>query len=116
MKKWRSGLGPRLVALRKARGLTQQQVADRVGGTLTASTVSRYERSVVCPTVDQLESMLFALGSDLGRFFAAEDGHMPDDDLGKLVGLVASLPEPQINVVRRLVEVHLEGVRLAPSG
>lgn len=52
--------GDRLKAVRKARGLTCQALADKAG--IGSSTISFYEKRGVLPNVSTLELMCKALG------------------------------------------------------
>jgi len=64
-------LGEALKRLRKSRGLTVQQLANRMGKRTSAATqISRYERGEVTPGADQLWLYLLALDltfADLDR-------------------------------------------------
>lgn len=54
------GLGPRLRATRRAAGLSQQQLADRAG--LSVSAVSKAEQGLTDPRGPTLEALARALG------------------------------------------------------
>lgn len=52
-------LGVRIALLRRARGLTQTQVAERIG--VTPQAVSKWERGLACPDLvclDELSDLL----------------------------------------------------------
>ena len=52
-------LGTRIALLRRARGLTQTQIADRLG--VTPQAVSKWERGLACPDLvclDELSDLL----------------------------------------------------------
>lgn len=53
-------LGTRIALLRRARGLTQTQVADRMG--VTPQAVSKWERGLACPDLVCLDELSDLLG------------------------------------------------------
>ena len=59
--------GKRVRALRKLRGLTQQQLADDIERTSDA--ISQLERGVNLPSFDTLDRMAFALNVSVKDFF-----------------------------------------------
>jgi len=64
----RARLGERLRALRRARGLTLQDVASRAG--LAVSTVSKVERGLMAPTYDRFSQLADGLGVDIAELFS----------------------------------------------
>ncbi|MFT6451461.1 MAG: transcriptional regulator with XRE-family HTH domain [Halocynthiibacter sp.] len=66
----RAALAIRLRALRKSKGLTIQDVAERSG--LAISTVSKIERNLMAPTYDRFSRLARGLGVDLAELFAEE--------------------------------------------
>lgn len=63
--------GLRLKALRKKCGLTQQDVANRLG--ITRSTVSAYERNNKSPSLDVLERMAIMYHSSIDYMMGLEN-------------------------------------------
>ena len=61
-------IGIRLQAVRKGKGLSQRELAKRVG--VTNSTISLIERDRISPSVDTLSAILDALGTTLPGFFS----------------------------------------------
>lgn len=59
----------RLSELRKSRGLTQEQLADRLG--ISSSTVSSYERGIREPSLQMI--------SDIADFFNVDQGYLLGD-------------------------------------
>ena len=53
-------LGARIALLRRARGLTQTQIADRLG--VTPQAVSKWERGLACPDLVCLDELSDLLG------------------------------------------------------
>ena len=56
-------LGVRILHLRRAQGLTQMQVADRMG--VTPQAVSKWERGLTCPDLVCLDDLADLLGTDI---------------------------------------------------
>jgi transcriptional regulator with XRE-family HTH domain len=101
-----SSFGPRLVTLRKRKGLTQQALSDLTGIHLTQ--IRRYEGGSALPTFEILRKLAVALSvsADLLLFNDAERG--PDDDL-RLQFEAASRLDPD---EKRLVKEVLDGILL----
>ena len=53
-------LGSRIAESRRERGLTQAEVADRMG--VTPQAVSKWERGLACPDLVFLDDLSFVLG------------------------------------------------------
>jgi transcriptional regulator with XRE-family HTH domain len=69
----------RLAALRRQRGLTQQQLADRVG--VHAQQLKRYEAGASQPTLDVIRNLAVALGTTSDYMLFDKEERGPDDDL-----------------------------------
>ena len=64
-----AGLGEALLRLRKTRGLSQSDLADKTG--LTKSMVSGYEAGKQMPSLDSLSKLMRTLGCDLDELSSA---------------------------------------------
>ncbi len=53
-------LGSRIAKQRRARGLTQTQIADCMG--VTPQAVSKWERGLACPDLTLLDDLAYLLG------------------------------------------------------
>lgn len=76
-------VGARFRALREQRGLTQAELAGRIGRSVNA--MSALERGVNKPTFDVLQRLAGALGVPVGDFFSApgrDNGGGGDGDSG----------------------------------
>jgi transcriptional regulator with XRE-family HTH domain len=62
-----SRLGENIAALRRASGLTQELLADRLG--VTSQAVSKWERQLSCPDVSLLPAMAEVFGVDIDELF-----------------------------------------------
>jgi len=76
-----SGVGGDIRALRKARGLTLVQLADRVGRSV--GWLSQVEREIAEPAITDLRRLAEALDQPLSLFFGAAD--VPEDERGHIV-------------------------------
>ena len=65
---WTVNFPEHLAALRKQKGMTQQQLADRVG--VHVVQLRRYEAGTSQPTLDVIRSMAVALGIVQMRYFS----------------------------------------------
>jgi len=92
----------RLAALRKKSGVTQQQLADKVG--ITVLQIRRYEAGSSQPTLDVIRRLAIALAvsSDMLVFDVSERG--PDDALRYQFEAVSQLPANEQAVVREVLD------------
>ena len=65
-------IGKRLMAIRKAKGISQRELARRAD--LTHGTISFIERDKISPSVGTLRQVLECLDMTLGEFFTSQDG------------------------------------------
>jgi transcriptional regulator with XRE-family HTH domain len=63
-------VGVRLQAIRKAKGLSQRELAKRVG--VTNSTISLIEQNKVSPSIGSLKKLLDGIPISLGDFFTLD--------------------------------------------
>ena len=64
-------IGPKIKELRIAKGLTQEELADRAE--LSKGFISQLERDLTSPSINTLRDILLCLGSDLQDFFREEE-------------------------------------------
>lgn len=72
-------LGARVASLRRARGMTQAELAERIG--VDGQTVQRLERGRVSTSLSRLETLALALGVDMAQFFTDADAPVPREEL-----------------------------------
>ena len=84
---WTVNFPEHLAALRKQKGMTQQQLADRVG--VYVVQLRRYEAGTSQPTLDVIRSVAAALGISVDTLLFAPDERDPDHALARVRG---SLP------------------------
>ena len=75
----RAALARRALGLRKARGLTLQEVADRSG--LAVSTISKIERALISPTYDRFSRLAEGRGVDVSELFSDGGNAFADGEL-----------------------------------
>lgn len=81
-------VGARLQAIRRAKGLSQRELAKRVG--VTNSTISLIEQNKVSPSIGSLKKVLDGIPISLGDFFTQD--YQPDAEDGPFYG-VGSQPD-----------------------
>ena len=97
-------LGGRIARLRKEKGMTQLELADRMG--VTDKAVSKWERDVSCPDIASMPRLAEVAG--LHRLLASLDELMQARS-----GAAAQQPKPAGKQAGRLVELALKGVAAA---
>ena len=70
-----SRMGENVATLRRAAGLTQEMLADRLG--VTSQAVSKWERQLSCPDVSLLPAMAEVFGVDIDALFAVSEPDAP---------------------------------------
>ena len=95
-------LGKRIMALRKAKGWTQEQLAAQLG--ISAQAVSKWENDVSCPDISTLPALAALLGVRVETLlgvpaaggeaadFSQEAGRQTADDASQ-----APLPSPRVD-------------------
>lgn len=66
-----SKIGTYIAVKRKAQGLTQAQLAQKLG--VSDKSVSKWERGVCLPDVSLFQDICVILGISINEFFAGED-------------------------------------------
>lgn len=91
-------LGTAIHARRKARGLTQEQLAEALG--LSPEWVSRVERGVGLPPLDVLVRIAGALGTSASEIVAAvESAPAGRASVQRLDALARELPDDAVDVL-----------------
>jgi len=114
----RPAFGERLNSLREAAGLSQAQVADKLG--IAQRTYSHWERRAVALRHDQLENLANALGITLAELVGAPEaksrGTGPAGKLRQVFERASKLPRDQQKHVLRVVEDALAGYEVRKAG
>lgn len=97
-------IGHKIKILRKARGMTQQQLADRLG--LQRATISNYEIGRRTPHLNELSKVADVLGVSM-EYFAVQD-----DDIYNLVSRARMLFENDEIPASEKAKIYKEIMRL----
>ncbi|WP_080404272.1 helix-turn-helix domain-containing protein [Burkholderia ubonensis] len=95
----------RLAKLRMQRGLTQQQLADRVH--VHVMQITRYESRVNRPTIDVIKRLSIALSVSVDTLLFDENEVGPDDDFRLLFDGLRALTDHERCVVSTVLEAML---------
>lgn len=94
--------GKRLAALRKARAITQQALADQVGCHVTM--IRCYEANETQPTLDVILKLARALSVSADALVFEQDERRPTDKLRLQFEAVRQLPPDEQSVVKEVLE------------
>ncbi|WP_348623984.1 helix-turn-helix transcriptional regulator [Paenibacillus peoriae] len=105
MTKLRNSVGERIRTIRKAKGLTQQQLAELSG--LDDAYIGSVERGERNFSIDTLEKVLTSLNVSISELMFSKE-HMTTDEtirqeaVDEFVALTSRLNEEQIGILRRI--------------
>ena len=97
-----TGFPARIAELRKEKGLTQQQLAERVG--VHVQQLKRYEGGISQPTLDVIRNMAIAFGVASDQLLFDKDERGPDDALKLQFEAVSRFTTEEKHVVKSLLE------------
>jgi transcriptional regulator with XRE-family HTH domain len=92
----------RLVSLRKAKGLTQQALAERVGCSLIQ--IHRYESAGAQPTLDVIRRLALALTVSTDELIFGADARGPDDDFRLQFEALATFDPEEKKVAKAVLD------------
>ena len=95
----------RLAVMRKAKGMTQRQLASAAG--VHVSQVVRYENGASQPTLDVLRRLAGVLDVSGEQLLFAPDERGPDADMRPLYEAVSRLTEDEKGVVRSVLDAFI---------
>jgi transcriptional regulator with XRE-family HTH domain len=98
----RMSLSARLVSLRKAKGMSQQQMADAIG--LHVTQIKRYESGATQPSLEALKKIAVALGVSSDSLLFEENERGPDEDLRLQFDVISRMPKKERQVIRELID------------
>ena len=113
---WAVNFPEHLAALRKQKGLTQQQLAEKIG--VHVAQVRRYEAGTSQPTLDVIRSLAVALGVSADELLFAEDERGPSDDLKLQFEAVSRFDPEAKKVVQQVLDsmiLQQEARRWSPA-
>jgi transcriptional regulator with XRE-family HTH domain len=97
-----SGFPARIAELRKEKGLTQQQLAERVG--VHVQQLKRYEAGISQPTLDVIRNMAIAFGVASDQLLFDKDERGPDDGLKLPFEAVSRFDPESRKVVQQVLD------------
>lgn len=97
-----SDFAERLAVLRKERGYTQQQLADRIA--VHVQQLKRYEAGSSQPTLHVIRKLATALNVSADLLLFGKDQRGPDDDLRLQFEAISGFDADEKQVVRSLLE------------
>lgn len=106
MKSGKEKLGTRIKEFRKARGLSQEQLAEMIG--IEQKHVSRLEVGKSYPTIDRLEKIAGALDVPMGRFFDNGDSWIDTQRVGKIETMINNLDKDYRRIILTFSEIMKE--------
>ena len=95
----------RLAALRKARGFTQQTLADKVG--VHVLQIRRYEGGASQPTLEVLRKLAVALSVSADELVFNRDERGPDEDLRLQFEALSALSPEEKNVAKAVLDAMI---------
>ncbi len=106
-----TSFGQRLVALRNAAGLTQQQLADEVG--VSRRMIAYYEGQSEHPPTTLLPALARALQVSADELLglapaAKRNGRVPDNRMQRRLQQIASLPPEERRQILQLLDAFIE--------
>jgi transcriptional regulator with XRE-family HTH domain len=99
---WALNFPENLAAMRKQRGLTQQQLAEKIG--VHVVQLRRYEAGTSQPTLDVIRNMAVALGISADELLFAKDERGPDDSLKLRFEAVSRFDPESKKVVQQVLD------------
>jgi transcriptional regulator with XRE-family HTH domain len=97
-----NGFPARIAELRKDKGLTQQQLAERVG--VHVQQLKRYEAGISQPTLDVIRNMAIAFGVPSDQLLFDKDERGPDADLKLQFEAVSRFDPESKKVVQQVLD------------
>ncbi len=95
----------RLTTLRKARGLTQQALADMAG--VAVLQIRRYEGGNSQPTLDVIRRLAIALGVSADMLVFDEQERGPSEQLRYQFETISLMPQHEQDVIRELLDAMI---------
>lgn len=95
-------IAARLFALRKEYGLTQQEMADKIG--VHVNQVRRYESGSARPSLEALKKIAVATSVTIDSLVFAPEERRPDEELRLQFEAVSQMPPEEKRIVQALLE------------
>jgi transcriptional regulator with XRE-family HTH domain len=101
-----STIGSRIKELRLRRGLTQDQIAERLD--MTRANFSHYERDNAEPPSATLSKLADILGTTTDYLLGREGFDVIDDEINRLALDIYELPAPDQELIKAMLKTMLE--------
>ena len=105
-------LGQRIARLRKEKGYTQAELADRIG--IIRELISNYERQRIRPNYEMIIRLAFALEVTtdelLGVKPSKSNGGQPTLKIQRRMKKIVALPESQQKFILKAIDSHLKAL------
>lgn len=101
--------GKNIAAARKRKGMSQKELADKVG--IIYVTIGRYERGEIKPSIDVAKKIADALDVSLD-YLVGSTATLMDKALVQTVLDIQNLPEEKKKVVMTLLDAFLKQTKL----
>ena len=95
-------LPTRLIALRKDKGFTQQEMADMIG--IHVNSLKKYETKQAQPSLDVLKKIALALNVSTDFLLFEAHERAPKDDLALQFEAVSQMQENEQQVIQEVLE------------
>jgi transcriptional regulator with XRE-family HTH domain len=96
------GFPARVAELRKEKGFTQQQLAERVG--VHVQQLKRYEAGISQPTLDVIRNLAMTLGVSSDQLLFGKDERGPDESLKLQFEAVSRFDPESKKVVQQVLD------------
>lgn len=106
MKLEKEKLGSRIKAYRKARGISQEQLAEMIG--IEPKHVSRLEVGTSYPTIDRLEKIARALHVPMGSFFDSGNQEQLSEKAKRLELMIRELDNDYQRIILKFSQIMKE--------
>ena len=106
MKSGKELLGARIKKFRKGCGLSQEQLAEKIG--IEQKHVSRLEVGKSYPTIDRLEKIAAALSVPMGSFFDCADNGHNAEQAGRIDAMIRELDEDYQRIILKFSQILKE--------
>lgn len=97
-----NGFPARMAELRKEKGFTQQQLAERVG--VHVQQLKRYEAGISQPTLDVIRNLAMTLGVSSDQLLFGKDERGPDESLKLQFEAVSKFDPEAKKVVQQVLD------------
>jgi len=99
---YRMSIQQRLIALRRERDLTQQEMADAIG--VHVNQIRRYEAGATQPSLDALKRIAIAMSITIDSLVFEENERGPDEQLKLQFEAISHLAPDEKMVVKELLD------------